>query len=137
MKIFVINGKEYKAKPFDFNLVCDLEDMGVPMHEMGRKRMSVTRAYFALCAGISNEAAGKEIEQHIIAGGTLEDLNIALNNEMEKSDFFRTLTQTTEEEVATDQSEKKQNTKQQESCLKISGFHMHMLLAYHGMNFGK
>ena len=26
MKTFEINGKEYSGKPFDFNLVCDLED---------------------------------------------------------------------------------------------------------------
>lgn len=109
MKIFVINGKEYKAKPFDFNLVCDLEDMGVPIHEMGRKRMSVTRAYFALCAGMSNEAAGKELEAHAIAGGTFEDINIALNDEMDKSDFFRTITKTEKEEVGTNQSEEEQS----------------------------
>ena len=29
MKRFKINGKEYVAKSFDFNLICDLEDMGV------------------------------------------------------------------------------------------------------------
>lgn len=105
MKTFKINGKEYKSRPFDFNLVCDLEDMGVPMQEMGRKQFSVTRAYFALCAGLSNKAAGKELEAHAIAGGTFEAINIALNDEMEKSDFFRTLTKTAEEEVATYQSE--------------------------------
>ena len=137
MKTFTINGKKYNSKPFDFNLVCDLEDMGVSMQEMGRKRMSVTRAYLALCGGISIEVAGKEIEQHIVAGGTLEVLNNALNDEMENSDFFRTLIKATEEETATDPSEEKQNTKQQESYLKINGFHKHMLLAYHGMSFGK
>lgn len=99
MNKFTVNEKEYMAKPFDFNLVCDLEDMGVTMSEMGRKRFSVTRAYFAICAGLSNEAAGKELEAHAIAGGTFEAINIALNAEMEKSDFFHTLIQTTEEEV--------------------------------------
>ena len=107
MKTFKVNGKEYKSKPFDFNLVCDLEDMGITMAEMGRKRFSVTRAYFALCAGLSNEAAGKELEAHAIAGGTFEEINIALNDEMEKSDLFRTLIQTAEEEVAAVQSEEK------------------------------
>ena len=110
-KTFKINKKEYNAKPFDFNLVCDLEDMGVPMQEMGKKRMSATRAYLALCGGMSNEAAGKEIEQHIIAGGNLEEISQTLSDEMEKSDFFRTLIKTEEEEVAEDQSEEKQSSK--------------------------
>ncbi len=29
MNTFTINEKEYKAKPFDFEMVCDLEDMGI------------------------------------------------------------------------------------------------------------
>ena len=29
MKNFTINRKVYKAKEFDFNLVCDLEDEGI------------------------------------------------------------------------------------------------------------
>ena len=108
MKTFTVNGKNYNSKPFDFNLVCDLEDMGIPMQEMGRKRMSVTRAYLALCGGMSIEAAGKEIEQHIVVGGTLEGLNNALSDEMEKSDFFRSLTKTAETENGEDQSEEEQ-----------------------------
>lgn len=93
-KKFKINEKEYNAKTFDFNLVCDFEDMGVSMQEIGKKRMSVTRAYLALCGGMSNEEAGKEIEQHIIAGGNLENISQALSEEMEKSDFFRSLSKT-------------------------------------------
>ena len=41
MKTFEINGKEYSGKPFDFNLVCDLEDMGVSVESMEEKPMSM------------------------------------------------------------------------------------------------
>lgn len=111
MKTFTINKNNYNAKPFDFNLVCDLEDMGISLQEMGKKRMSVIRAYFALCAGMSNESAGKEIEQHIVAGGNLEGLSAAMSDEMEKSDFFRTLFKTEEEEVAESPSKENQESK--------------------------
>ena len=108
MKRFTVNGKQYDAKPFDFNLVCDLEDMGVSLQEMGRKHFSVTRAYFSLCSGLSVEEAGKVLEAHAIAGGNFVEINGVLNDEMEKSDFFRTLIKTEEEEVTENQSEEEQ-----------------------------
>lgn len=107
MKKFTVNGKQYQSKPFDFNLVCDLEDMGIPVDEMGKKRFSVTRAYLALCANMSNDEAGKELEAHAISGGTFEEINDALSNEMEKSDFFRALIKKEETETASDQGEAK------------------------------
>lgn len=107
VKTFTVNKKEYKAKSFDFNLVCDLEDMGISMREMNKKQMATMRAYFALCSGISNEQAGKEMEAHVIAGGNFEEISTALNEEMDKSDFFRALTKTAEEEVTENQTEKK------------------------------
>ena len=49
MKTFTVNGKEYRAKEFDFNLMCDFEDMGISIADMSKKPMAVVRAYFALC----------------------------------------------------------------------------------------
>lgn len=105
MNKFTINGNEYVAKPFDFNMVCDLEDMGISMDEMQKKPTSVIRAYFGVCAGITKEAAGKEVEAHIIGGENLEKLMGVMSDEMEKSDFFRSLAQTTEKETAEDTKE--------------------------------
>ena len=107
MKTFTVNKKEYKAKPFDFNLVCDLEDMGISMREMNKKQMATMRSYFALCAGMSNEQAGKEMEDHVIAGGNFEEISTALNEEMDKSDFFRALIKTAEEEATENQTKEK------------------------------
>lgn len=105
MKTFNVNGKEYKAKAFDFNLICDLEDMGISMEEVGNKPMSVLRAYFGLCAGKGKEFAGKEMEAHIIGGGTFDDVMTAMSDEMEKSDFFRSLNKTAETKTAESTSE--------------------------------
>lgn len=103
MNTFTVNGKEYKAKPFDFNLVCDLEDMGISLEQATNKPMSMVRAYFGLCTGKGKEYAGKELEAHIIGGGKFDDIMAAMSDEMEKSDFFRNLNKTAEAEDAENQ----------------------------------
>lgn len=102
MKTFKINGKEYKAKEFDFNLICDLEDMGISLEQAGNKPMSMVRAYFGLCSGKGKEFAGKEMDEHIVNGGNLNDIMNAMSDEMEKSDFFRNLKKTAEQETTED-----------------------------------
>lgn len=108
MNTFTVNGKEYKAKPFDFNLVCDLEDMGISLEQAENKPMSMVRAYFGLCAEKGKEFAGKEMETHIVSGGTFDDIMNAMSDEMEKSDFFRSLGKKEETEITTDKSKAKE-----------------------------
>lgn len=91
MKSFTINGVSYNAKPFTFNVVCDLEDMGVSLQDMQNKPMSVVRAYFAVCCGKGQDFAGEQIEAHVINGGDFADVIEAMSEEMDKSDFFRAL----------------------------------------------
>lgn len=105
MKTFTVNDKNYNAKAFDFNLICDLEDMGVSLQEASKKPMSMVRAYFGLCAEKSREYAGKEMEAHVIKGGSFEDIMKVMSDEMEKSDFFRNLNKKAEQEV-TESAEK-------------------------------
>lgn len=90
-KSFTVNGVTYTAKPFTYNVICDLEDMGVSLQDMQNKPMSVVRAYFAVCTGRGAEFAGEQIEAHVIGGGDFTDVLEAMNDEMEKSDFFRAL----------------------------------------------
>ena len=106
MAVFKINEKTYTAKPFDFNTVCDLDDMGISVDDMDKKTTSVIRAYFALCAGVDKETAGKEIQKHILNGGDVMSLSKAMGDEIEKSDFFRALNKKTEEKNPTLESEK-------------------------------
>lgn len=91
MNTFEVNGVTYTAKAFTYNVICDLEDMGVSLQDMQNKPMSVVRAYFAICAGKGSEFAGEQIEAHVIKGGDFSAVLEAMNNEMEKSDFFRAL----------------------------------------------
>lgn len=112
MNTFTVNGTEYKAKPFDFNLVCDLEDMGIPLEEMGNKRMSTVRAYFAICAEKGSEFAGKELNAHFVVGGKFDGIIEAMNKEMEISDFFQTLIKGAETKTATDETAENTETDQ-------------------------
>ena len=98
-KIISINGKTAIAKEFDFNLICDLEDMGISVDAMGSKPMSLLRAYIGKCFGVSIEQAGKEMESHIIGGGKFDDIMETMSAKMEESDFFRSLSKTTEEDA--------------------------------------
>ena len=88
---FIVNGKEYTAKPFNFNTVCDLEDSGVSLANIKDKPMSAVRAYFTLCYPGSKESAGEEIGKHLMGGGDMQGIIEAMNKEMEESDFFRAL----------------------------------------------
>lgn len=107
MKTFEVNGKRYKRKEFDFNLVCDLEDMGVSLDDMQKKNLSLIRGYFGLCAGLGKEEAGAELQAHLISGKKFESLTDVMSDEMEKSDFFRALSKTAETEDAEVETEKK------------------------------
>ena len=104
-KRFTINGKEYTSVAMDFNAICDLEDNGVSLATIKDKPMSAVRAYFALCFGGSKEEAGKEMEQHLVNGGNMEEVIDAMNKELEESDFFRSLSQNEDKETTANQSE--------------------------------
>ncbi len=108
MATFVVNNRKYVAKPVDFNMICDFEDMGLAFSDIERKTTSFIRGYLAFCGNISTEVAGKEIEKHIMNGGTLEDVALALMNEVQNSDFFQALNKKQEQETTATQTTKKQ-----------------------------
>lgn len=48
-----------------FNMVCELEDMGVSIDDLGKKPMGILRAYVGICMDMDKDEAGKEIEAHM------------------------------------------------------------------------
>lgn len=98
MRKFELNGKEYKAKEFSFNTVCELEDCGFSMGDMQKKPMSMVRSYLSICLNISLEEAGKEMEEHIVSGGDFEEIMKVIMEEMRNSDFFQNLNKRAKEE---------------------------------------
>lgn len=107
-RFFTINGKRYTAKPFNFNTVCDLEDLGVSLQDMSKKPMSVARAYFAVCLNGDKEKAGTEIEEHIAAGGKFDELYSVMGDEINESGFFQALNQNQNEDAPETEKQKEE-----------------------------
>lgn len=106
-KAFTLNGRTILAKPFDFNMICDLEDVGIEMTSLGKHNTGLLRAYVSICGGISVAEAGYLIQEHVLAGGKLDELNETIAREVTESDFFQKLNEQTMEKETTASSSKK------------------------------
>jgi hypothetical protein len=113
-RLFTINGKQYKAIPFDFNLACDLSEIGISMDLMVSQPMVAVRGYFACVLGGNKELAGKELGEHVIGGGDFNDLMDVISEEMEKSDFFQALAKTNQTETVQETPKAKTTKKKSE-----------------------
>ena len=109
---FTVNGVTYTAKPFDFDLICELEDMGVTFDRIEKMPMSLIRAYFALCANVDKQEAADMIQKHMISGGKWDDISDAMGKEMVNSDFFRALDKK-EEQTSTESTRKARESKEE------------------------
>ena len=90
---FSVNNVNYIAKPFDFDMVCELEDMGVSFEKIDKLPLGLIRAYFAICANLTKEQAAQQIQAHLINGGKLDDITEPMAKEMNDSDFFRSMSE--------------------------------------------
>lgn len=105
-KTFTVNGVTYTAVDFTFNTICELEDMGVSLQDFASKPMSMVRSYLAISAKKDLDFAGEQIEQHIVAGGTFEDVIKIIAEKMDESGFFQALNKTTEADNSASKSKK-------------------------------
>ncbi|MEI3503758.1 MAG: hypothetical protein V8Q42_08995 [Anaerovoracaceae bacterium] len=87
----IINGSKYTIPELDFNAMCMLEDMGVSLTEMDRKVLSTVRGFLALAMGGDHDKAGREMEAHLAAGGSLDELVSEVNRAVSESGFFQAL----------------------------------------------
>lgn len=90
-KSVTINKKCYKVKEIDFGAVCELEENGLSFTELDkykRKPFTLFRACFAFHSGLDLASAGKEIEEHLINGGTFNDFQPFVDA-IAESDFFK------------------------------------------------
>lgn len=107
-----INKKSYKALPFSFNVVCQLEDLGLQIADIEEKYMSVFRGWLAICMDMPLDAVGAEIEAHCINGGDINELIEEFGKAVENSGFFQALSKTAEE--APQETPKKKSAKKEE-----------------------
>ena len=98
-KVFTVNNKTYKAKEFDFNFLCDLEDQNLSLEDIDKKPMSLIRSYLAFSANITKEQAGVEIEKHLENGGKFNDIVEIMGQQMQDSGFFRSINKEEEEDT--------------------------------------
>ena len=99
---FELNGKKVTAKEFDYNLMCDMEEMGFDIDDFGTKPMSALRGYVALCKGCSLEKAGDELTDFVANGGDMEDLTKVMLDKLENARFFRGQQEATEKKTTKD-----------------------------------
>ena len=106
-KMFTINGKNYEGAKYDFNTHCDFDALGVNVLTLRENPLPVLRAYLSISSGMSLIDSGKELEKHIINGGTLAEMIGSLAKEMNNSDFFMALTGQMKEETEAQETETK------------------------------
>lgn len=87
----VINGKSYKVPEMDFNAVCELEERGVNILNLGEnvKVASMVRGVAAWIMRTDLKTASAEIQGHIQNGGNIMDILDALNEAADESGFFK------------------------------------------------
>lgn len=90
-KIFTLNNKEYEVDTkIDFGAICEMEEYGVDLMALANSKQTFSQmrnitAYFTK---LDLDEATEEINQHILNGGSINDL-IVLFNIIAESDFFQ------------------------------------------------
>lgn len=87
----IINSKKYEIPEIDFNMICEIEEHGTSILNIKDKPFVTLRGILAVLMGEDTYTAGKELEQHIIKGGTLEETMETIMKALEKSDFFQAM----------------------------------------------
>ena len=111
---FTLNNRRYEAREFDFNLICDLQELGINILDMSGMRnnpVTAIRAYASLCIGSDKETAGEEIQAHVINGGGFDEILEAMQKKMEESDFFQALNKDSEEKTQKSTQKKSKEVK--------------------------
>lgn len=109
MKRFTINNKEYDYKEFGIDIMCQLEEANVSPLDMLKKPISFVRTYFEICTGMNTDKANKELEEHVINGGTFDEILDIINEDWEKSDFFQAWLKRTIENIKKLQEQLEEN----------------------------
>ena len=88
-----INSKTYPVPELTFRHSKMMEQMGLPLEGLLSKRylFSAVSAFTAIVAQCEPEQADYLLEQHIMGGGTLEDIYKVYAEAVQESGFFKKL----------------------------------------------
>lgn len=84
-----INGREYEAPKMNFATLCKLEESGVAIDDIGNRPLTLLCAFVALAMGSAISNAQDELDAHMAAGGSLDEISSALDQAVRESGFFR------------------------------------------------
>ena len=90
-KSIIINSKEYKVPEINFGAICKLEKLGVNFNDIESQTFNFICGLVAYTIDGSMEKAGKEIDEHIKNGGSVDNFNVLIKA-VTDSDFFQNLT---------------------------------------------
>ena len=83
-----------------------LEDLGFDLQQFAHKPMKHALIFCAFTMKTSEEAAAKEIQDHIKGGGSLDDIFNAIAGAIQNSDFFRSALPAAEKKAGTKKASK-------------------------------
>lgn len=111
MDFITLNGRKIRAAECDFNFVAMLSENGIELNQISKKMIPTVRVYVAHCMGVDVETAGDYINQHIISGGTLEQIMETLSKKFEDSGFFRAISESKTENIEESEIKEVESTK--------------------------
>lgn len=88
-----INRKNYEVPELTFRHSKLMEQMGLPVEGMMSRNyiFSAVSAFTAIVVPCEPEQADHLVEQHILGGGSLEDIYTAYATAVQESNFFKKL----------------------------------------------
>lgn len=94
-----INNKSYKVPQLGFEHFIIMEEQGFSVAEAMRRRQYflIAMGFTCVVANVEREEATRLIEQHVLGGGELGDINDTFIDAALESDFFRKALGLTEE----------------------------------------
>ena len=101
MNIVKINNKPYEVPELNFAHSKKLEQYGVPLRRLIDPDLmfTIVSAFVAVVTGTIPAEADYLIEQHILGGGTIEDIYGAYIQAITDSHFFKKLLETQENKI--------------------------------------
>lgn len=103
MSFVKINNKNYEVPELTFAHSKKLEQYGVPLRRLIDPDLmfTIVSAFVAVVVGIIPDEADYLLEQHILGGGTIEEIYGAYIQAITDSHFFKKLLETQEKKIKT------------------------------------
>lgn len=83
-----INGKDYNLGEITFKTMCDLENMGINVSNMMDKPMNTILAFATIAIG-DKQVAEREMNEHLINGGSFDSIVQSIQEAMNEAGFMK------------------------------------------------